>query len=81
MTDQTQSANETTMISLLNDLATLSQAAKSVREKLLKIVPVKYGSDLWWEKETEKSLEDYKQGKYKVYNNAKDLVNDLHNGV
>lgn len=73
MVNRTQSLNEATMVSLLDELAVLSQAAKNVREKLLKIVPVKYGSDLWWEKETEKSLEDYKQGRYVVLKKKEDI--------
>ena len=78
MVNRTKSLDESTMVSLLSELATLSQAAKNVREKLLKIVPVKYGSDLWWEKEEKKGLQEYKEGKFKTFASVKDLMKDLN---
>lgn len=53
---------QTTLVSLLEELDALSKAARSVREKLLKIAPVKYGSDLWWEKSDQEALEQIKRG-------------------
>ncbi len=73
MVNQTQSLDDSAMVSLLNELATLSQAAKNVREKLLKIVPVKYGSDLWWEKSDKEAIEEIKAGKGISFNNIKEL--------
>ena len=78
MVNRTQFIDESTLISLINELAVLSQAAKNVREKLLKIVPTIYGSDLWWEKETEKGLQEYKEGKFKTFTSFKSLIKDLN---
>jgi len=78
MADRTQTFNEATLISLLHDLETLAKAARSVKEKLLKVFPVKYGSDLWWEKETAKSLKEYEDGKYKSFTSVENLIKDLN---
>ena len=73
MVNRSQSLDESTMVSLLNELAILSQAAKNVREKLLKIVPVKYGSGLWWEKSDKEAIEQIKRGNYTTVKNEEEL--------
>ncbi len=78
MANRTQSIDESTIISLINELAVLSQAAKNVREKLLKIVPVKYGSDLWWDKSDKEAMDQIKNGKGISFNNIKDLQKYLN---
>ena len=73
MVNRTQFIDESTLISLINELAVLSQAAKNVREKLLKIVPVKYGSDLWWDKSDKEAMDQIKNGKGISFNNINEL--------
>lgn len=73
MVNRTQSIDESTILSLINELAVLSQAAKNVREKLLKIVPAKYGSDLWWEKSDKEANEQVKRGNYTTVKNEEEL--------
>lgn len=73
MSNNTHSINDSTIVSLLDDLQNLSIAAKRVREKLLKLMPEKYGSDLWWEKSDNEAIEDIKAGhgkKFKSYEEA-----------
>lgn len=77
MANHTQTLDEKSMLSLLEELHTLSRAAKNVREKLLKVFPVKYGSDIWWEKETKESLSEYERGEYKSLSNIDELMKDL----
>lgn len=77
MVNQTKILKETTVISLLDDLEALSQAAKNVREKLLKIFPAKYGSDLWWEKSDKEALESIKQGRGKKFETYEEAVKYL----
>lgn len=78
MANHTQTLDEKSMVSLLEELETLSRAAKNVREKLLKVFPARYGSDLWWEKETRESLEEIKKGKFKSFSSVNELVKDLN---
>lgn len=73
MVNRTQSVDETALVSLLDELAILSQAAKNVREKLLKITPVKYGSSLWWEKADKEAMEQIKAGRGTLISNKKEL--------
>ncbi|MBI5465016.1 hypothetical protein HY946_00200 [Candidatus Gottesmanbacteria bacterium] len=70
---RSQSLDASTLVSLLNELAVLSEAAKNVREKLLKIIPVQYGSDLWWEKSDKEAMEEIKAGRGISFNNIKEL--------
>lgn len=73
MSNHIKTFNESMVISLLNDLEMLSVAAKGVREKLLKVFPARYGSDLWWEKSDEEAIESIKEGrgeKFKTYEEA-----------
>ena len=70
---RSQSLDESILVSLLNELAVLSEAAKNVREKLLKIITVKYGSDLWWEKSDKEAMEEIKAGKGISFSNIKEL--------
>lgn len=58
---------------ILLEVLALEKAVISLKDKLLKIIPAKYGSDAWWEQETAKSLEDYKNGEYVEIKNKKDL--------
>ena len=40
---------------ILDDLDAFLRAGFAMRKKLSRILPAKYGSDLWWEKEEEKA--------------------------
>lgn len=73
MSNHIKTFNESMIISLLKDLEMLSVAAKRVREKLLKVFPAKYGSDLWWEKSDKEAIVSIKESrgkKFKTYEEA-----------
>ena len=78
MANHTQTFDEKRILAILDELEELAKAAKKVREGLLKVFPAKYGSDLWWEKETEKGIESIKKGKgkkFKSYDEAVEYLN------
>lgn len=56
-----------------SEIISLEKALARLKEKFLKIMPVKYGSDAWWEQEAEKSRQDYKNGDYIETQNKKEL--------
>lgn len=78
MANHTKTINEATLVSLMEDLETLSRAVKSVKEKLIKLLPVKYGSDLWWEKSIKEGTESIESGrgkKFRTYEEAAKYLN------
>lgn len=66
---------------LLKEIEAMRKSLEALRKKVINILPAKYGSDAWWEKEIGEGLKEVKHGKYTVYKNAKDLISDLHAGV
>ncbi len=73
MVDQAQLIDEKSAVSLLNDLEALSQSARKVKERILKVFPAKYGSDLWWEKSDREAVKQLKEGKGVTIKNNKEL--------
>lgn len=73
MSNQTNTANETTILSLLNELDVLSRTVQSLREKVLKIIPVKYGSSAWWKKSNEEAINQIRAGEGIVIENKQEL--------
>ena len=80
MTRQLTTIDTETAESLFSDITSLQKKLELLRKKIVKLLPAKYGSDLWWEKENEEALEEVKQGKYTTYDNVDDLLKDLHAG-
>ncbi len=57
----------------------MAKQLNALKKKVLKLLPVKYGSDLWWEKETEASLKEIKEGKIMgPFKSGKELIQALH---
>lgn len=42
-------------------------------DKVLSVMPPKYGSDAWWEKSDREALKQLKEGKGKTFNNVEEL--------
>lgn len=78
--NSTITINKKAAESILEELDNLQKSLVSLRKKVLKLLPSKYGSDAWWEKEIKEGLEEVKQGKYTAYENVHSLIRDLHNG-
>ena len=68
-----------TIEEILSRLDRITKDITTIKARLFEQEP-KYGSDAWWDKEIKEGLEEVKQGKYTVYENAKDLIKDLHAG-
>lgn len=58
---------------LLSEIKVMEAALSGLKKKVLSLLPPQYGSDAWWEKETKKSLEDYKEGRYVTLKNKNDI--------
>lgn len=71
---------EETAENIFSEVIRMQRQLETLRKKVVKLLPAKYGNDLWWEKENEEALEEVKLGKYTVYNNVQDLIKDLHRG-
>jgi len=65
---------------LFTEVQRMEKALAQIKGKILQLLPAKYGSDLWWEREIKEGLNEIKMGKYEVYGNVKSLINDLHEG-
>lgn len=66
--------------SIFSEISLIEKRLSVLRKKVMEFVPASYGSDAWWEKEIEGAQQEIKEGKYTVYNNAHDLIKDLHAG-
>lgn len=77
--NQAVTVSPKTIEEILTRLDRLTKEVRAIKARLFGEAPP-YGTDKWWEKEIEEGLGEVKQGKYKIYNNAKDLLNDLHSG-
>ncbi len=62
-----------TIEDVLGEVLSLEKTVSSLKGKILNMMPPKHGSDAWWEQETAKSLEDYKNGDYVEVKNKKEL--------
>ena len=65
--------------SIFSEITSLQKKLELLRKKVVKLLPAKYGSDLWWEKENEEALEEVKKGQvYGPFQNADELLRSLH---
>lgn len=62
-----------TIEDVLGEVLFLEKTVSSLKNKILNMMPFKYGSNVWWEQETAKSLEDYKNGNYIEVKNKNEL--------
>ncbi|OGK36788.1 hypothetical protein A3F03_01700 [Candidatus Roizmanbacteria bacterium RIFCSPHIGHO2_12_FULL_41_11] len=76
---QTITVPTKTIEEILSRLDRLTREIKAIKTKLFEEEPP-YGSDEWWKWSNEKAIEDYKKGRYTVYENAESLIRDLHKG-
>ena len=72
MDGQTLTAND-----LLREIFLLEKAVLSLKTKVLKALPVKYGSEAWWEKLDQEGLEQIKRGEVIKFENTKELKKSL----
>lgn len=71
--------NATMAKKIISDL----EQFENLKTHILRLIPenvIPYGSKLWWEKAELEADEDIKAERYTTYNNAKELIKDLHAG-
>ena len=79
MANRSTAIDTDTAESIFSEITVLQKKLESLRKRVIKLLPAKYGSDLWWEKENEEALEEVKRGEvYGPFNSAQDLIKSLH---
>lgn len=73
MDGQTLAAND-----LLEEIFLLEKAVLSLKAKVLKALPVKYGSEAWWEKEAEEGIKSIELGRGKKFATYEEAVKYLN---
>lgn len=66
--------------SIFSEIALIEKRLSVLRKKVMQFIPASYGSDRWWEKQEALADKEINEGKYTVYENAQDLIADLHAG-
>lgn len=63
--------------SIFSEIRALQRKLEILRKKVIKLLPAKYGSDLWWEKEHEEAFEDIKTGRVRKLTSVSELDKPL----
>ncbi len=58
---------------IFGEVLVLERTISSLKNKLLNIMPPKYGSDVWWEKMDEEGLKQIKNGETIKFETTKEL--------
>lgn len=78
-TNRSTTIDTETAESIFSEITALQKKLESLRKKVVKLLPAKYGSNLWWEKAEEEADDDIKHGRvYGPFKNADDLLRSLH---
>ena len=56
-----------------SELISMRNQIDKLIDKILSLIPPKYGSDAWWEKSDREALKQLKEGKGKTFNNVEEL--------
>lgn len=64
---------------ILKEIETVKKSLDVLRKKIIKFLPSKYGSDVWWEKAEFEADEDIKKGRiFGPFKNANEFLEALH---
>lgn len=66
-----------TMKSLVEDLAKASSFLEELRRKIILSLPVKYGTDLWWEKSDLEAMKKIAKGSGIRFETAEEVIGYL----
>lgn len=55
----------------------MEKALEDLKASVLKVLPVKYGSKLWWSKAISEARESFETGDFSEAKNVKDLIKQL----
>ena len=58
---------------LWREIMVLQKAVEKLKEKVLAAMPMKYGSEAWWEKNNKEALEQIERGEFIEVHNNKEL--------
>lgn len=79
MTHQTQTIETKTIQKFMTEISSLEKRLAKLKAEVAKFLPVKYGSDAWWEREEKKADEDIKAGRvYGPFSDINNLLKELH---
>lgn len=59
------------LTAIYKDLSILAKVSSSLVEKLERLLPARFGTSLWWEKETEAAIKSIKEGQFMEYPSEK----------
>ena len=59
------------LAAIYKDLSILAEVSSSLVEKLERLLPARFGSSLWWEKETEAAIKSIEAGQFSEYPSEK----------
>lgn len=74
---QVETIDTKTAESLYRQIQAMSMILEDLRKKVAKLLPAKYGSDLWWEKSDEEAIVSIKEGRGKKFKTYEDAVKYL----
>jgi hypothetical protein len=66
--------------SLYRQIRVMAMILEDLRKKVAKLLPAKYGSELWWEKSDEEAITSIKAGRGKKFKTYEDAVKYLTSG-
>ena len=66
-----------TVESVYKNILAAEAILKDLRGKLIKLVPQRYGSELWWEKSDQRAIESIRAGRGKKFNTYEKAVKYL----
>lgn len=66
--------DEQSLVRLAQALSSFSAAANTLQKMIVALLPAKYGSDLWWEKEELQADEDRGVGKTKTFSSMEEAT-------
>lgn len=58
---------------LLSEISLMESSLSVLKKKILSLLPLKYGSDAWWEKMDQEGLEQIKKGQLTKFQTTKEL--------
>ena len=64
---------------ILEEIEAMRKSLETLRKKIMTLLPSKYGSYAWWEKEINEGLKEVKEGNLSgPFKNADELIKALH---
>ena len=62
---------------LFGEILVLEKTLARLKEKILSVLPAKYGSDAWWERSDKEAIKSIEQGRGVKFDNLKEAIKYL----